>query len=74
MRVQVYRQDQPQAAVVTLTIMPGQTTLGHLRAQVHTLTGSRAETPECWNLELQQAEIFADNFLIVAVNFYILQA
>ena len=26
-------------------------------------------TPECWNLEFQQVEIFADNFLILADNF-----
>ena len=28
-----------------------------------------AETPECWNWQLQQDEIFADNFLIFADTF-----
>ena len=32
---------------------------------------SLAESPECWKLEFQQAEIFADNFLIFADNFHI---
>ena len=35
---------------------------------------SFAESPEWWNLELQQAEIFADSFRILADNNYIYQA
>ena len=33
--------------------------------------GSLAESPECWNLEFQPVEIFADNFLIFADKFHI---
>ena len=31
---------------------------------------SFAESPECWNPEFQQVEIFADNFLIFSDNFH----
>ena len=38
------------------------------------ITGSLAESPECWNLEFQPVKIFADNFLIFSIIFIYLQA
>ena len=39
-------------------------------AKVHIITGSLAVSPECWNLEFQPVDIFADNFLMFAGSFY----
>ena len=47
------------------------TTAGTYREQYYPLYTSLAESPECWNLEFQLIEIFADNFLIFANNFQI---
>ena len=34
----------------------------------HVPEGSLAKSPECWNLEFQPVELFADNFLTFAVK------
>ena len=33
-----------------------------------------AGSPECWNLEFQQVEIFADNFLIFDYTYHIFES
>ena len=43
----------------------------HLSIHLCTLQISLAESPEYWNLEFQQFEIFADNFLTFADDFNI---
>ena len=56
---------QPEAQLVDVRRYQGGLTL---YTSVHC---SLTESPECWNLEFQQVEIFADNFLIIANNLYI---